>query len=122
MKKLLTIALLLGLSFSANAQFIETKNEGGFKGPGLNVSTVKEALDMKDETPVLLRGNIEQSLGDEKYLFKDATGSIVVEIDKKRWKGQEVTPQNTVEISGEVDKELFSTAEIDVKTVKIVEP
>lgn len=119
MKKLLIAILLSGLSTTvAQAQFSDQKNTGGFKGPGLNVSTVKQALEMKDDTPVLLKGNIEQSLGDEKYLFKDSTGTIIVEIDKKRWKGQEITPADTVEISGEVDKELFSKAEVDVKTIK----
>ncbi|MDX7526830.1 NirD/YgiW/YdeI family stress tolerance protein [Enterobacter hormaechei] len=42
-----------------------------------------------------------------------------VEIDQKRWRGQTVTPENTVKIEGKIDKEWTST-EIDVKQLSIV--
>ena len=34
------------------------------------------------------------------YVFEDTTGAINVEIDQKRWRGQTVTPENTVKIEG----------------------
>ena len=59
---------------------------GGFTGPGLSVSTVAEANKMSDDQPVVLVGQIQQSLGDEKYLFKDASGTITIEIDDEDWR------------------------------------
>lgn len=92
---------------------------GGFSGPGLSPSTVEQAKQMRDDAPVVLRGNIVQSLGKEMYLFRDATGSIRVEIDDDKWSGQTITPQDTVELHGEVDKD-WNSVEIDVdRVVKI---
>ncbi len=90
--------------------------QGGFTGPGPELITVEKARTLDDDTWVRLRGNITQSLGDKRYTFTDATGSITVEIGKKAWGGQQIAPTDTVEIQGEVDKD-WSSTEIDVKRV-----
>lgn len=111
--------LALGLSTSAFATgFQGPQNMGGFQGPGLEPSSVAEALKLNDDTPVVLIGQIEKSLGDEKYLFKDATGSVTIEIDNDDWRGVNVTPKDTIVIQGEVDKDFFKT-EIDVDSVAL---
>ena len=51
----------------------------------------------------------------EHYLFRDATGEILVEIDDDLFMGRTVTPQTTIRIYGEVDKEAFERTKIDVK-------
>lgn len=107
---------LSAIAFNANAQ----AKTGGFEGPSAVANTtVAEAQKMSDDTSVVLTGKIEKGLGDEKYLFSDATGSIVVEIDDEDWRGLVVKPENTVEIRGEVDRELMKDAEIDVDVVKL---
>lgn len=112
MNKILSASTLaLAVTFSTGAF-------AAFQGPGLAPVTVAEALQMKDDTAVVLNGQIEKSLGNEKYLFKDATGSVTVEIDDEDWRGLDVTPENVVTIKGEVDKEMFST-EIDVDTIEL---
>ena len=109
----------LGLSTSALASgFTGPQQAGGFQGPGLAPSSVAEALKLNDDTPVVLVGQIEKSLGDEKYLFKDASGSVTVEIDNEDWRGVTVTPKDTIDIQGEIDKDFFKT-EIDVDSVAL---
>lgn len=109
----------LGLSTSALASgFTGPQQAGGFQGPGLAPSSVAEALKLNDDTPVVLIGQIEKSLGDEKYLFKDASGSVTVEIDNEDWRGVTVTPKDTIVIQGEIDKDFFKT-EIDVDSVAL---
>ena len=109
----------LGLSTSALASgFTGPQQAGGFQGPGLAPSSVAEALKVNDDTPVVLVGQIEKSLGDEKYLFKDASGSVTVEIDNEDWRGVTVTPKDTIVIQGEIDKDFFKT-EIDVDSVAL---
>ncbi len=118
MKKFMTLtslALVFGLSGNALAQ----QPRGGFQGPGLPVMTVAEALKVSDDTPVKLAGKIEKSLGNEKYLFKDATGTITIEIDDDDWKGVTATPDSELIIEGEVDKEMFKDTEIDVDVVTL---
>ena len=109
----------LGLSTSALASgFTGPQQAGGFQGPGLAPSSVAEALKLNDDTPVVLVCQIEKSLGDEKYLFKDASGSVTVEIDNEDWRGVTVTPKDTIVIQGEIDKDFFKT-EIDVDSVAL---
>lgn len=112
---LTSLALIFGLAGNAAAQ----APRGGFQGPGLSVMTVAEALKAADDTPVKLEGKIEKSLGDEKYLLKDASGTVTIEIDDDDWRGVTVTPNDTVEIEGEVDKNMFRSTEIDVDRISV---
>lgn len=83
-----------------------------------NIVTVQQAKSMPDETVLVLRGNIIESLGDEKYVFQDGTDSITVEIDDEDWNGITVSPTDTVTIWGEVDNGIFKT-EIDVTRIQV---
>ncbi len=122
MNKILSVSAIvisLALSSSAMAGFKDqTQNRGGFQGPGIAVSTVAEALKLGDDAAVILEGKIEKSLGKERYVFSDATGSVNVEIDDDDWHGITVTPQDTVIVKGEVEKDMFKT-EIEVDVIEI---
>ena len=50
-------------------------------------------------------------------MFRDNSGTIIVEIDNEDWKGVTVTPQDTVEIYGEVDTDMFEPSKVDVDTI-----
>lgn len=91
------------------------KPQSGFLGGAL--VTAEKAKSLSDDAWVTLRGTIEQRIGEKDYLFRDASGTIKVEISHKRWNGLTITPQDTVEIQGKVDKE-WNEIEIDVKQLK----
>jgi uncharacterized protein (TIGR00156 family) len=111
MKKAFIFGCLVLTIFALNAQ------QGGFSGPGLQVVTVQEAMTFRDDTPVLLQGRILQFLGNEKYLFIDGTGTIIVEIDDQLWKGVSIGENDKVEIIGEVDRN-FRRIEIEAGSIK----
>ena len=117
MKKTLT-ALLLSITFAG----VSYAQVGGFKGPTANVAptTVKQALDSWDDTKVTLRGHIVNNLGHEKYTFTDGTAEIIIDIDDEDWMGRTVGPEDTIEIYGEVDKDMFRATEIDVDSFKVI--
>jgi uncharacterized protein (TIGR00156 family) len=108
-------SFLLASSAFAAGGFTENR-PGGYTGPGPGIITVKEAMGLRDDANVALRGHIVQHLGKDKYLFKDDTGSIRVEIDHDKWEGQSVGPTDPVEIIGEIDKD-WNSVEIDVDRV-----
>jgi uncharacterized protein (TIGR00156 family) len=113
MKRTFFICSIIALTFVgslANAQ-------EGFRGPGPDIVTVDAAKGLRDDYPVVLRGRIERFLGDEKYLFTDETGSIIVEIDNRLWRGLSVDQNDTVEITGEVDRG-FTRTEIEASSIK----
>jgi uncharacterized protein (TIGR00156 family) len=74
-------------------------------GPGIEPVSVEALQDMGDDSPVTLRGRIEKVLGDEKYLFADETGNIIVEIENRLWQEVSIKQNDMVEITGEIDKE-----------------
>ena len=58
------------------------KHSGGFRESRdsqvetFDIITVEQAKNSKDDTFVVLQGYIDKSLGGEKYLFRDTTGTI----------------------------------------------
>jgi hypothetical protein len=46
---------------------------------------------------------------------------IVIEIDDDEWEGIIVTPDNIIEIYGEIDKNLMSTPEVDVERIVVIQ-
>ena len=106
---------------SSTTQVSSTAQAGGFTGPSGAVTTVANAKSLRDDTWVTLRGKIVERISDDLYKFQDASGVINVDIDHKRWNGVTVTPQDTVEIQGEVDKD-WNSVEIDVKQIRKITP
>ena len=86
------------------------------------VASVKQALEGNDDAPVLLTGTIvgRKAGSDDKYIFRDATGELTVDIDKEVFAGRTVTPENTVKLSGKVDKDLLEPVKVDVKVLEIL--
>ena len=126
MKKISIFALLgMLMSGGAFAEFNDGANvaapakqqHGGFVNGVEKIVTVEMVNEMRDDVPVVVRGNITQRKGDEKYVFTDGTGSITVEIDDEDWRGQTIEPTDTVKLYGEVDRGWFST-EIDIDYVE----
>ena len=113
-RKMLFFAVML---LAGSGMILSAQERGGFTGPGLQPVSVQEAKTLRDDTPVLLRGNILRFLGDEKYLFADTTGAIIIEIDDRLWRGITVSENDMVEITGEVDRE-FMRIEIEVSSLK----
>lgn len=109
------LVLCLGVPAFAAFQGPETTGAGGG-------ATVQQVKNMADDTHVTLTGSIVSYVSgtDDKYIFRDASGEIVVEIDHKRFRGQTVTPADTVRITGEVDKDFGRAAEVDVKQIEVL--
>ncbi|MCL2183609.1 MAG: NirD/YgiW/YdeI family stress tolerance protein [Chitinispirillia bacterium] len=129
MKKQIVTLLLGGILLAGVAVAFA---QGGFTGPGqqggaksvsdfdfgkIHAVTVEAAKKLPDDALVSLQGSIINALGNEKYSFRDSTGEIVVEIDKKVWRGISVGDKDKVEIVGEIDLERRGI-EIDVKSIK----
>lgn len=94
-----------------------------YTGPSaVPTMTVAQALARaRDDEYVTLRGKIVQYLGNENYMFADSTGSIHVDIDRKKFPpGQQVGADTLVEITGEFDREYIGHSKIDVSTLRIV--
>ncbi len=108
------LAALLLLAWPAAAQFVGPTPDG-------NAMSVAEAREQRVDTYVLVTGSIVAHLRENYYTFRDDTGDIRVEIQDRVWAGRPVTPDNTVQILGEVDRNRAGTVYLWVKSLAIVE-
>ncbi|MCY1389976.1 hypothetical protein D3C76_500480 [compost metagenome] len=109
------LALLLAPLFSTAAL------AAGYTGPGAApVTTVAAANDAADDAPVVLQGFVVKKLNnDDKYEFKDTTGTITVEIDNEDLPAVPFNEKSKVKLTGEVEKHLLSR-EVDVDLVEVI--
>lgn len=108
---LLFLGIALGLSQNAASQFVSDST---------SVQTVAAVKQMKDNSWFTLEGNIVKQIRKERYLFRDQSGEIEVEIDDEKWKGRKVDPSTKVRISGKVEKDWLSSMEVEVKRIELV--
>lgn len=98
-----------------------SNNNSPYLESNSKVITVEDLKNARDDENVTLKGYIIKKIKKEKYLFKDSTGEITIEIDSKINNQLKNVDENTlVEIYGEYDKEYFGRSEIDVKKITIV--
>jgi len=114
------LSLVLGLALASSVAGADSAPGGSFTGPdALKVVTVTEAPGMRDDSAVKLQGFILRSLGDEKYEFRDASGTMTIEVDNDDWGGVQASPDVKVELIGEIDKDLLKTT-LDVDAVRLL--
>lgn len=113
MKKFLTVFMLITVTTSIA---LANMNEG-FRDNNIKTSSVAEALKMNDNSYVTVKGNITKRLSEDRYSFKDSTGSMTVEIDKDKWSGISADTKDILELSGEIEKKNNYTR-LDVDSVR----
>lgn len=82
----------------ASAQFMGPEVAGA-------TATVAQANAASAGSYLTMTGNIVSHLREDYFLFRDATGEIRVEIDNRVFRNQPVTPENTVRLHGEIDRD-----------------
>ncbi|MEO8325678.1 MAG: NirD/YgiW/YdeI family stress tolerance protein [Nitrospirota bacterium] len=89
-----------------------------FQGTGKSgITKVSAAQEAVDDSRVTLSGTILRQVGEERYLFQDATGTMIVEIDHEDWGNVTLNPETILQESGEIDQE-WGTTEIEVIKVE----
>jgi uncharacterized protein (TIGR00156 family) len=78
-----------------------------FMGPEVSgvTATAAAANAARPGTYLTMTGNIVSHLREDYFLFRDATGELRVEIDNRVFRNQPVTPETTVRIHGEIDRD-----------------
>ena len=70
-----------------------------------NPMTVSAAMNAADNTQAVLQGTLGQSLGNEKYEFNDASGSMTIEIDQDITRHLTLSNGQALTLYGEIDRE-----------------
>ena len=108
---LFVCCLVMSTAATAFAQVGFTGQPGitgqyGYTGQVQTV-TVAQVQAFYHRTPVIVRGNIVQAIGADKYIFRDSSGDIILKIGPKEWQnfGSTIAPSDTIEISGELHRD-----------------
>lgn len=118
MKRLLTLAMFSTLSFVGISHASSPAlNQAALQPAPL--TTVKTALTLKDDTKISVKGYIVKANGDEKYQFRDATGTIVVEIDDDLWQGKPIHAKTAVTLMGEVDVDYKPNKQVSIDVDRV---
>lgn len=95
-----------------------------FEGPQTiaSVTTAAAVASAPDNAACMLQGHVVEKVtgSSEKYIFKDASGQVVVEIDDHIFAGRTVTPAMQVKITGKVDTSSTKPSKVDVNTLEII--
>jgi len=104
-------------------------SEVGFRGPsqprgsilvtkaGIQATPAASAKSLTYDTPVMLVGNITQSIEEDLYIFKDTSGEIPVRIKYGDWKGLSVEASDVVVIAGYVKSRVYGQMEVDARVI-----
>lgn len=114
--------LALAFCFVAAPTFAQYTGPGARKDSRPTVArSVAEVLqDAKDDRPVQLTGTLVEQTGKEKFLFRDATGEITVEIDADDFPAnQPIGPDVQVTLTGEIETRLMRKPEVEVETIQL---
>jgi len=93
-------------------------------GSGTNAQvqtvTASQVRNLWEGSLVILTGNIVNSLGREKFTFRDSTGEVTIEIDSNLWVLLDLTvsANDRVEIRGEIEIQKNRTMIVDVLYLK----
>ena len=89
------------------ALVMTTSAYAGFRGPSDSrevINTVQAAVQAGDMTTCVLEGNIVKHLEKNRYVFQDKSGSMTIDIPPHVFGQLDITPQDTVKITGEIGK------------------
>lgn len=112
------IVLLIVLIAPLSAQ------EEGFIGPGTDTNMVKAAdlSSLDNYSQVLLTGHVTQKLDRSRYQFQDSSGTATLSIDDDLWSGLTVTPNDLLEIQGEVNLNSLDGPRVEVSQITKISP
>jgi uncharacterized protein (TIGR00156 family) len=114
----ISVALLCSIS-TATAQYVGPGAQAAAALPTLR--TLGDVLAAPvDDQPVEITGVVVRQLGRERFLFRDETGELQLEIDREDFPaGQPIGGDTRVVIIGEVEARHWRTPRIDVDQIRL---
>lgn len=118
--RVLLLAVLFCAMFPAHMA-----QAAGFEGPGVapTVTRAADVLSAQDDAPCVLEGHILERIPFRKnrYVFRDESGQVVVEIENESFGHLTVTPRDRVRLMGHVDWSSKRPNEVEVDALAVIE-
>ena len=92
----------------------------GFTGQLMRVTVAQVAQTFPDKSKAIIRGTIVQQISNDRYLFRDSSGDILIKIKNDRWWGLSVGPNDQLELGGELKRERNGMIKyFDAKSIRL---
>ena len=115
MKHLIATALLCTLALPAQAAYTGPQDI-----PQVFTTAIEAREFPIDDHEVKLEGHIVKRIGHDKYLFRDKTSAIRLEIDAPVFPADDFNDKTLIRIYGEVDAKTLDEPQIDVDRIEIL--
>ena len=120
MKKMIAGCGIVLLTALSTATWAGKPDQAIVQEAAKNVVTATQAAKLADETGVTLTGQIVKHLQSDHYEFKDASGSINVEVDDDIWRKAGLKVGDHVRLVGEVDTHRYKPTDVEVISIEKV--
>lgn len=86
-----------------------------------SVTTAAQAAQAQDDTQVVLEGMLVRQIRGDRYEFRDASGTITVEIEDEDWPNRQPVLEKRLRLHGDVErKRIRRTVEVEVNRVELL--
>lgn len=120
MKKIMA-ATLAGLALLVHSHAFAKSDQAIQQEATQHAVTVAQIKTLADETGVTLAGHIVRHISGDDFEFKDASGSIVIEVDDDLWKPMQLKAGDKVRLIGEVDTHRRKPTDIEVISIEKIQ-
>lgn len=117
MKKIL-ITALTGFALLGSASVFAKSDAVVLQEAAKNMVTIAKAKTLADETPVTLTGSIVKHISGDDFELKDASGTIIIDVDDDFWKPMQLKAGDKVRVMGEVDTHRKKLTDIEVLKIQ----
>jgi len=121
MKKFILTASIAATVVLSSSAFAGKDDHVIIQEAAKNMVTVQQVAKIKDETGVTLTGQITKHIKSDHYEFKDATGSISLEMDDDIWRASGLKVGDHVRVVGEVDTHRYKPTDIEVVKIEKIQ-
>ncbi|MFW1809027.1 NirD/YgiW/YdeI family stress tolerance protein [Acinetobacter ursingii] len=121
MKKFILTASIAATVVLSSSAFAGKDDHVIIQEAAKNMVTVQQVAKIKDETGVTLTGQITKHIKSDHYEFKDATGSISLEMDDDIWRAAGLKVGDHVRVVGEVDTHRYKPTDIEVVKIEKIQ-
>ena len=122
MKKIALLAVIAGSLATSLSAWAGKDDHVIIQEAVNNHVQVAQAIKLADETAVTLTGTLVKQIDAEKFELKDATGTILLEIDDDISRATPIKVGDKVKVVGEVDTHSYKPTDIEVVLLEKIAP
>ena len=118
---MLAAQALIAVLLTASVTCAGAQTGGAPTSASASPTTAAQAAQAQDDTSVVLEGMLVRQIRGDRYEFRDASGTITVEIEDEDWPNRQPVLEKRLRLHGEVErKRIRRVVEVEVTRVELL--